>query len=74
MIYLIIWLTPIFLTLLLVYLDMEKGQSLEDYVLYKFEDAVVFLAFLVLVPFVNIIMMLLLALATLYGKIKHLKK
>lgn len=74
MIYLIIWLTPIFLTPLLVYLDMKKGQSLEDYVSYNFGDAIIILAPLVLAPFINIIMMLLLALGTLYGKIKHLKK
>lgn len=74
MIYLIIWLIPIFLTPLLVYLDMKKGQSLEDYVRNEFGDAVIFLAFLVLMPFINIIMVLLLALGTLYGKLKHLRK
>lgn len=74
MIFLIIWLVPILLTPLLVYLDMEKGQSLEDYVRYECEDAVVFFAFLVLIPFINIIMVLFLALGTLYGKLKHLRK
>lgn len=74
MIYLIIWSIPIFLIPLLVYLDMEKGQSLEDYVQNKFGDEVIFLAFFVIVPFINIIVASLLALATLYGKLKHLRK
>lgn len=71
-----IWLIPVLLIFILVYLDMKKGQSLEEYVNEMdgdFED-MVFCSLMSLTPFVNIFVMLLFGVKVLYSKLKHLRK
>lgn len=70
--FLIIWLTPILLFFPLVYIDMNKGESVKEY-FEKYEPDVSFF-FLLGMPGVSILFIFIFMLFISYNKIKNFRK
>lgn len=68
---LIIWLTPILLFFLLVYIDMNKGESVKEY-FKKYEH--IDILFLLVIPGVNISFIFIFILLIIYNKIGNFRK
>lgn len=70
-IFLSAWLIPILIIAIATYIDMEKGQSIEEYM----DDVDCPIAPLIIIaPIVNWFTALCLIIVTIYGKIKHFRK
>lgn len=68
---LIIWLTPIILFFLLVYIDMNKGESVKEYFKqYDHSD----LLFLLVIPVVNIAFVFIFISLVIYNRISNFRK
>lgn len=68
--FLSVWLIPILIIAIATYIDMEKGQSLEEYM----DDVDCPSPLLIIVPIVNWFTALCLIIVTIYNKIKHFRK
>lgn len=72
-IFLMVWLIPILIIGICMYIDMEKGQSIEEYIKEnKINDSECFL--FILIPVVNCFMAFCLIVVMIYNKIKHFRK
>lgn len=69
-IFLMVWLIPILIIGICMYIDMEKGQSIEEYL----NDADCLIPIAIIAPIINLFMALSLILVTIYDKIKHFRK
>lgn len=70
-IFLSTWLIPILIIAIAAYIDMEKGQSIEEYM----DDVDCPIAPLIIIaPIVNWFTAFCLIIVTIYGKIKHFRK
>lgn len=70
---LIIWLLPVLIIGICIYIDMEKGQSIEEYVkengVNPYQSTL-----LIISPFVNGFVALCFIIVIIYSKIKHFRK
>ena len=70
-----VWLIPILIIGICIYIDMEKGQSIEEYIKEnKISDPECFLPLLILIPIVNCFMVVCFIVSIIYDKIKHFRK
>lgn len=70
-----VWLIPILIIGICIYIDMEKGQSIEEYIKEnKISDPEYFIALLILIPIVNCFMAVCFIVSIIYDKIKHFRK
>ena len=69
---LIIWLLPMLIIGICMYIDMEKGQSIEEYIKENAMDDPNVLW--ILIPVANCFIALCLIFTTIYSKIKHFRK
>lgn len=70
---LLLYFVPIIIMFILCYLNMEKGQTFEEYINYEYDGYTEFLI-TTFVPVFNIISVLYMILIFIYNKIKYLKK
>ena len=70
--FLIVWLIPILIIVIAAYIDMEKGQSIEEYVKEQDIDAPAII--LIILPVINCAGAFCLTLFVIYNKIKHFRK
>ena len=68
-----IWLIPILIIGICIYIDMEKGQSIEEYIDEQGVDHQ-FMTLVIIVPIVNCVIAIGLIISTIYNKIKHFRK
>lgn len=72
MIFILLYIIPIVIILFICYIDMKKGESVEEYCIRNNVDG--FLLTLLLIPFVNIIVSSIIIATVTINKIKHLRK
>lgn len=72
MIFVLLYIIPIIITLFICYIDMKKGESVEEYCIRNNTDG--FLLTLLLIPFENIIVSSVIIVTVTIDKIKHLRK
>lgn len=72
MILVLLYIIPIIITLFVFYIDMKKGESVEEYCIENSIDG--FLLTLLLIPFGNIIVSIVIIVSVTIDKIKHLRK
>lgn len=70
-IFLMIWLIPILIIVIATYIDMKKGQSIEE---YMDEVDCPIAPLIIIAPIVNWLTALCLIVVTIYNKIKHFRK
>lgn len=71
--FLSVWLIPILIIGICMYIDMEKGQSIEEYIKEnKTSDSEWFP--LILIPIVNCFITVCCIVTIIYNKIKHFRK
>lgn len=70
MIWLLLYIMPILLVVISVYLDMEKGQTVQDYL--KYEDKSIYI--ITFVPIINIIVAFFATAAIVYSLTKNIRK
>lgn len=70
MIWLLLYIIPILLVIISVYLDMKKGQTVQDYL--KYEDKSIYI--ITFVPIINIIISFFAVFAIVYSLTKNIKK
>lgn len=68
-----IWLIPILIIAIATYIDMEKGQSIEEYIKENTADDPL-CVLLIFSPVVNCFMAFCLIVVMIYNKIKHFRK
>lgn len=68
-----IWLIPILIIGICMYIDMEKGQSIEEYIKEN-EISAPESVLLILIPMVNCFMAVCCVVTIIYDKIKHFRK
>ena len=70
MIWLLLYIIPILLVVISVYLDMEKGQTVQDYL--KYVDTSIYI--IMFVPIINIIIAFFAIAAIVYSLTKNIRK
>ena len=70
MIWLLFYIVPILLVAISVYLDMKKGQTVQDYL--KYEDKSIYI--ITFVPIINIIVTFFAIFSIVYSLTKNIKK
>ena len=70
MIWLLLYIIPILLVIISVYLDMEKGQTVQDYL--KYEDKSIYI--ITFVPIINIIVAFFAMATIVYSLTKNIRK
>lgn len=70
MIWLLLYIIPILLVIISVYLDMKKGQTVQDYL--KYEDKSIYI--ITFVPIINIIVTFFAIFSIVYSLTKNIKK
>lgn len=70
MIWLLLYIIPILLVIISVYLDMKKGQTVQDYL--KYEDKPIYI--FTFVPIINIIVAFFAIFSIVYSLTKNIKK
>lgn len=68
-----IWLIPILIIGICIYIDMEKGQSIEEYIKENSGNDPLDIL-LILFPIVNCFMAVCFIVSIMYDKIKHFRK
>lgn len=71
-IFLSTWLIPILIIGICMYIDMEKGQSIEEYI--KEQDIDSAAVIIIIAPVINCVTAFCCTILVIYNKIKHFRK
>jgi hypothetical protein len=71
--FLSVWLIPILIMGIYMYIDMEKGQSIEEYTKENSVNDPLFIL-VILLPIANCLAAICLIFTAIYNKIKHFRK